>query len=124
MSDENCRTDRDCGDLVCTRVGECASSAGIYALRVEWTVHGLTTDQAGACSDVGDLELGVSDPTTGMQFAVRPVPCSAGLYFFDKLPVGYTEVSMSVYSTGGGFLDSSRASAVGGNGVVTLSLLP
>jgi hypothetical protein len=52
------------------------------------------------------------------------VPCIAGSFFFDRLPVGYTEVSMSVYGTSGGFLDSSRASAVGSNGVVTLSLLP
>ena len=124
MTDESCRTDRDCGDLVCTRVGECASANGVYALRVEWTVHGLTTDQSGACSDVGDLELAISDPTTGGQHAVRPVPCIAGSFFFDQLPVGYTEVSMSVYSTSGGFLDSTRASAVGSNGVVTLSLLP
>jgi hypothetical protein len=125
MSDESCRTDRDCGgDFVCTRVGECASESSVYALRVEWTVHGLTTDQAGACTDVGDLELAITDPTTGGQHAVRPVPCIAGSFYFDRLPVGYTEVSMSVYAMGGGFLDSTRASAVGSNGVVTLSLLP
>ena len=123
-SDESCRTDRDCGDLVCTRVGECASTSSVYALRVEWTVNGLTTDQAGACSEVGDLELAISDPTTGGQHAVRPVPCAAGLFFFDRLPIGYTDVSITAYSASGNFLDSSRGSSVGANGVVRLELRP
>ena len=122
--DETCRTDRDCGDLVCTRVGECASNGAVYALRVEWTVRGQTTDAAGACDGVGDLELAISDPTTGGQHAVRPVPCIAGSFFFDKLPVGYTEVTVTAYSAGGSFLDSSRGSAVGASGVVRLALLP
>ena len=124
VADESCRTDRDCGDLVCTRVGECASSSSVYALRVEWTVHGLATDAVGACDGVGDLELAISDPTTGGQHAVRPVPCAAGSFFFDKLPVGYTEVTVTAYGTGGSYLDSSRASAIGSQGVVRLSLLP
>ncbi len=122
--DDSCRTDRDCGDLVCTRVGECASAAGVYALRIEWTVHGLATDQSGACADVGELELAIADPTTGDQHAVRPVPCSAGSFFFDKLPLTFTEVTLSAYSAGGSFLDSRRATAVGSSGVVRLGLLP
>ena len=123
-SDETCRTDRDCGDLVCTRVGECASAGAVYALRVEWTVNGATTDVAGACDPVGDLELAVSDPTTGGQHAVRPVPCIAGSFFFDKLPVGYTEVSVTAYSSGGSYLDSRRATSIGAAGVVRIDLRP
>jgi hypothetical protein len=122
--DESCRTDRDCGDLTCTRVGECASSGSVYALRIEWTVNGIATDQAGACGNVDDLELAISDPTSGGQHAVRPVPCAAGSFFFDKLPLGYTEVSITAYSSGGSFLDTRRGSAVGASGVVRIDLRP
>ncbi|KAB2889543.1 MAG: hypothetical protein F9K40_19755 [Kofleriaceae bacterium] len=124
VADESCRTDRDCGDLVCTRVGECASTSSVYALRIEWTVNGVTTDQAGTCDGVGELELAISDPTGGGQHAVRPVPCAAGSFFFDKLPVGYTEVAITAYSTTGGFLDSTRGTAVGSSGVLRLDLRP
>jgi hypothetical protein len=122
--DESCRTDRDCADLVCTRVGECASASSVYALRIEWTVNGVATDQAGACGSIGDLELGLADPTSGGQHAVRPVPCSAGVLFFDKLPIGYTDVTITAYSAGGSYLDSRRGSAVGSNGVVRIDLRP
>lgn len=123
-ADESCRIDRDCGDLVCTRVGECASGASVYALRIEWTVNGVTTDQAGTCDGVGELELGISDPTSGGQHAVRPVPCAPGSFFFDKLPVGYTDVTITAYGPSGAFLDSARGSATGASGVLRLDLRP
>ncbi len=122
--EEDCRTDRDCGDLVCTRVGDCAASSNVYQLRVEWTVRGLEADAAGACSSVGELEIAVEDPTTDDQHVVRPVPCNAGVFFYDKLPVGFTEVTVSAFSTTGAFLDSRRASALGAAGVVRIALLP
>jgi hypothetical protein len=93
-------------------------------LRIEWTVNGIATDQAGACGNVDDLELAISDPTSGGQHAVRPVPCAAGSFFFDKLPLGYTEVSITAYSSGGSFLDTRRGSAVGASGVVRIDLRP
>lgn len=123
-ADERCRIDRDCGDLVCTRVGECASSGSVYALRVEWTVNGVATDQLGTCDGVGELELGISDPTSGGQHALRPVPCAAGSFFFDKLPVGYTDVTITAYGPSGTFLDSARGSAVGASGVLRLDIQP
>lgn len=123
-SDADCLSDRDCGDLICTRTGDCASAGAIYALRVEWTVHGQTVDQAGACSDVGELELAVADPSTGDQHTVRPVPCAVGRFSYDKLPLGFTDVTLTAYAPGGAFLDSRRATAVGSGGVVQLGLLP
>ncbi len=123
-SDEPCRSDRECGELVCTRVGECVASAGVYALRVEWTIDGRTTDQAGACDRIAELELTISDPTTGDQHGLAPVPCLPGSFFYDKLPLGYTAVRLAAYGPGGGFLDSAVGSAVGSGGLVRLDLRP
>jgi hypothetical protein len=120
-----CRIDRDCNDdTVCSRVGSCESSSDLYALRIEWTVHGLTTDQAGACNGISELEIGVTDPSTTRRHRVSPVPCAAGSFFYDKLPIGYTEVEVWAYDDFGGTLDVARASAVGQGGVVRVSLLP
>lgn len=120
----DCLSDRDCSGQVCTRVGECASESGIYSLRIEWTVHGRTTDDVAACADVGELELAIEDATRGDVHAVRPVPCATGRFTFDKLPLSFTEVTLTAYDPGGAFLDSARASAVGAAGVVQISLLP
>lgn len=120
----DCLSDRDCGELVCTRVGDCASAGAVYALRIEWTVHGLTTDDAAACADVGELELAIEDPTTGDIHAVRPVPCEVGRFTFDKLPLSFTEVTLTAYDPAGELLERRRGSAVGAGGVVQLALLP
>lgn len=119
---DTCRSDRDCGDLVCTRVGACASSDGIYALRIEWTVNGQTTDQAGVCASVGELAVTVSDPSTGDDHTVRPVLCTLGSFFYDKLPLSFTDVEVTAYSPGGDTLDIGRASAVGAGGLVRVDL--
>jgi len=120
---EDCTNDRDCGGDVCTRVGACVAAADVYALRIEWTVRGLTTDQATACDGVGELELSIAEPATGEVRTVRPVPCISGSFRYDKLPLSYTEVTLTAYDAGGGFLDSQRASALGTGGVVRIALL-
>jgi hypothetical protein len=121
--DDTCRIDRDCGDLVCTRTGDCASASGIYALRIEWTVNGQTTDQPGACSAIGELELSITDPGTHDTHAVRPVPCASGSFFFDKLPLSFTDVEVTAFAPSGATLDTGRGSAVGSGGVVRVDLV-
>lgn len=118
----SCRTDGDCPDTTCTRVGACASET--YALRIQWTVRGAAPNVAGACDGIGELEVSISDRATGRAHAVRPVPCGSGSFFYDKLPLGYTEVSLTAYSARGGFLTSTHGSAVGAGGTVTLDLDP
>ncbi len=117
---DECRIDSDCGGLTCTRVGACAAET--RTMRIEWTVQGLTTDQPGACVGVSELDVTVSDPTTGETFTVRPVPCAVGSFFFDKLPLGFTEATVSAYGSSGAALDTERG-VVSSDGVVRLSLL-
>ncbi len=123
--DAECRIDRDCADgTVCTRVGTCEAPEDVYGLRIEWTVRGLTTDDPAACTGIAQLEVGVADPRSGLTHRVAPVPCAPGSFFYDKLPLGYTEVTVIAYSAGGSTLDVALASAVGQGGVVRVALLP
>lgn len=117
-----CRDDSDCAGAVCTRVGECAAEP--YALRVTWTIAGQAASVAGACAAIGELELAIADPSLDLQHALRPVPCGAGSFFFDKLPLGYTDVTVTAFGLGGRFLTSARATAVGAGGAVTVDLRP
>lgn len=120
--DGACRRDRDCGDAVCSNVGECASVT--YELRIGWTLHGATANQPGACDRVAELELIVSDPSTGEEFAFRPVPCGIGSYFLDKMPPAYSAVVLTAYGAGGDPLTSAAGSTDPAVGVVNLDLRP
>lgn len=118
----SCRVDDDCPGATCTRVGECASDT--YALRITWTVRGQPANTPGACDGIGELQVAIEDPSTGGEHALRPVPCAAGSFFFDKLPLGYTAVTVTAYSGRGGFLTSTRGSAIGSEGTVSVDLAP
>lgn len=96
----------------------------MYGLRVEWTIRGLTTDQPGACRDISELELAVVDPSTGDRHRVAPVPCEPGSFFYDRLPMSFTEVTLTAYGAFGEWLDDGTASAIGADGVVRIALLP
>src|SRR5262245_42683979 len=102
IDDPACRTDSDCSGAVCTRVGECASQS--YALRVRWTVGGQDPSATGACAGISELEVAVTDPSQGEAHAVRPVPCMTGSFFYDKLPLGYTDVMVTAFDLRGSFL--------------------
>lgn len=119
-STEECRVDSDCSGLICTRVGACATSA--HSLRVEWTVRGLTADRAEACAGIAELELTASDPITSEAHAVRPVPCEIGSFTFDKLPLGYTDITISAFDAARNLIDIDRSSA-DSDGTVRITLL-
>lgn len=115
-----CRSDGDCAGATCTRIGECAESP--YALRVSWTLHGEAANVAGACTGVSELEIQIADPSLDKAYAVRPVPCTTGSFFYDKLPLGYTDVVVTAFDSRGNFLTATRGTAVGANGLVSLDL--
>ena len=117
-----CHADRDCPDAVCSNVGECASQT--YRLRVAWTLRGLTANQPGACDGVAELEIVVTDPATGMDFGVRPVPCTIGSELFDKMPQAYGTVSVIAYGAGGQELARDGGTADPRTGTVTVDLRP
>lgn len=117
-----CVSDRECSDAVCSNVGECASTT--YRLRVAWTLRGAAANTPGACDGVDELEIVVSDPSTGTDHAVRPVPCAIGSFLFDKMPPGYDVVALTAYGPGGVYLTSAGGTPDGTTGVVQLDLRP
>ena len=114
-----CARDSDCPGAVCTRVGECATQA--YALRVTWTLDGEAASTL-SCAAVSELELSVIDPSTGTSHTVRPVPCAPGSFFFDKLPLGYTDVQLVSFGLSGERQSFASGTAVGSGGVVAVDL--
>jgi hypothetical protein len=116
-----CHVDGECSGLTCTRVGICAAST--RSIRIEWTVHGLMPDQPAACAGVTELELAVADPTTSDDYAVRPVPCAVGSFLFDKLPLGYTEVTLAAYGSDSRRPVDVERGTVDADGVVQLALI-
>lgn len=117
-----CRRDRDCPEAVCTNVGECAATT--YPLRVGWTLRGATANQPGACDRVDELEVVLQDPSTGMDFSVRPVPCGIGSMLFDKLPLGYGTATVTAYGTRGEYLSSATGSTDPSVGAIMVDLRP
>lgn len=115
-----CRSDRDCSEAVCSNVGECASAT--YRLRVAWTLRGATANTPGACDGISELEIVVSDPSTGMEFSVRPVPCAIGSFLFDKMPPGYGAVAVNAFGSGGQLVSTGRGSTDPSVGAVNVDL--
>jgi hypothetical protein len=115
-----CRGDRDCPDAVCSNVGECA--AATYRLRVAWTLGGTAANESPACERVGELEIVVSDSSTGEASNVRPVPCAIGSFLFDKLPWGYGAATVNAYGPRGELLDSAGGSTDPAVGTINVDL--
>lgn len=117
-----CHGDRDCPEAVCSNVGECA--AVTYRLRVAWTLRGATANTAGACDRVSELEIVVSDASTGQDWSVRPVPCAIGSFLFDKMPWGYGTATVIAYGDRGQPLATAGGSTDPQTGVINVDLDP
>ena len=117
-----CHDDGDCSGAVCSAVGECAATT--YRLRVQWTLRGAQANQPGACDGVAELQIVMSDPSTGLEFGVRPVPCSIGSFSLDKMPPSYNAVSVQAYDARGDLMTSSGGSIDPSTGTVVVDLRP
>ena len=89
---------------------------------MSWTLRGEAANVAGACTGISELEIQIADPSLDKAYEVRPVPCTAGSFFYDKLPLGYTDVMVTAFDTRGNFLTATRGTAVGANGIVSVDL--
>ena len=88
---ESCTVDGDCGDDVCARTNVCAPKSQVWSVHVTWTVNGVPPTAA-SCASLDPLEIGFYSQTESIAFA--PVPCIAGLYSIDKLPIEMDEVTL------------------------------
>jgi hypothetical protein len=105
-----CTTDAECGTgLVCARSYECLDASQVRTTHTTWTVGGKPASGA-TCSDTPDLAITFSSSSQEM-FGYSPVPCRAGKFTIDKLPVRFTIVYLGLESDyGGGYSDGFDAS--------------
>ena len=85
-----CAQDSDCASNVCARTDVCASQDGVCAVRVTWTIRGAAPTAA-ACTAYDPFELDF-EGFDGNFVGFVPVPCMAGLFSIDKLPVDLDRV--------------------------------
>jgi hypothetical protein len=108
----------DCpGDQVCARSSECLPPEQIRSVHVNWTVRGQAAS-ATTCAPAMSLYLLFFSSDPNDTFGYEPVPCVAGLFTIDKLPIRFTNVEIG---KDGGFNTSKPISAAG---LVTFDLAP
>lgn len=89
-----CRKDTECGSgRVCARNGVCTTASSVRVVHVNWTVNDQVASDA-TCVRSPDLAVTFSDDQ-GYDFGFAPVPCDAGRFTVDKMPLEYTNVQLS-----------------------------
>jgi hypothetical protein len=90
-----CHADSECGSgNVCARNGQCASASAVRIVHTTWTLKDQpASDTSCATAPKLDITFAVGDGLD--MFGFSPVPCDAGKYTIDKLPLRYTTVTLS-----------------------------
>jgi len=114
-----CEADTQCtGGEVCARTERCYETSQIRAVHVTWTLNGMPAS-ATTCRGSEDLQIffqGTQSEDASLGFA--PVPCVAGKYSIDKLPISFTQVQL-----GGGDVASQRTTLDRSTGDAMLDLV-
>lgn len=93
----DCQTDLDCSSgQVCARDGECLAPSQVRSVKVTWTVRGMAAS-ATTCATIPDLFVQFANGAVYRDtFGFEPVPCDAGQFPIDKLPVRFDQVEVGV----------------------------
>ena len=112
----DCQQDSQCGGGVCGRDHLCYPAADIRAVKVQWTISGAVASPT-TCNGV-DLYIRFHVEQSGESLGYAPVPCFAGAYSIDKLPLQYSFVELGVHNA-----DFQRTSGpITADGTVQLDL--
>ncbi len=113
-----CTLDVDCsGTAVCARTSECLPASEVRPARVTWTIRGAPASDA-TCAPTPTFYVMFAGSGINDTFGYAPVPCKAGLFTVDKLPVRFLSVEIGVDN---GFAD---AQALDANGNAAFDLFP
>jgi hypothetical protein len=89
-----CHSDDACGTgYVCARNGECASASAVRIVHTLWTVKDQLASDA-TCTAARSLDI-TFESQSGEMFGFAPVPCDAGKYTIDKMPMRFTRVTLA-----------------------------
>ncbi|MEM9490690.1 MAG: hypothetical protein AAGC55_16200 [Myxococcota bacterium] len=116
---DECSSDADCGGE-CVRTGECVAPGTAVAYRINWTIDGQPASDE-ACLAIAELSVTLQDSRQGDEVIYRPVTCSIGTFFFDRMPPRLDRVQVIAHGDGRLQLDRQTASLVAG-GEVTVDL--
>lgn len=95
-SSGECFEDRDCGGGdVCARDRMCASPSSVRAITTTWTVSGQPASTT-TCAAHPELFISFIGRDFADALGFAPVPCHAGSFFIDKLPVRFDAVELGV----------------------------
>lgn len=97
-----CQQDFDCDyDNVCANTHTCVSPNDVHRIAVRWTVRGNPAT-AETCMGIASLEITIVDDGASLTSTYAPVPCMTGIFTFDKLPLGFNRLTLTVFEVGGG----------------------
>jgi hypothetical protein len=99
-SPEPCKSNEDCGELLCTRDGACLPTGEIQRVQVSWSVRGQGAS-ASACEGIVELEIRFVDFAGGDPHTFRQVPCGVGLFTVDRLSERFDQVHLSGFDSSG-----------------------
>jgi hypothetical protein len=107
---DDCEVDSACpGGEVCARDHSCTSPSNVRQVKVLWTINGAPADPI-ACGD-RDLFIEFEGRDRNDTLGFRPVPCFAGQFTVDKLPLRFVSVELGVED--GGDVDFASFDAEG-----------
>jgi hypothetical protein len=101
-----CLNDAACpSGFACARDGNCVSPSQLRVVHVNWTLRDRPASEM-TCAASVNLAITFTD-TMLAEFGFAPVPCKAGRYTVDKMPLRYTSVTLArsgdSYGAGGTF---------------------
>src|SRR5262245_12852222 len=89
-----CQSDAACGTgFVCARNGDCTTASAVHVIHVNWTLKGAPASDA-SCKNSPQLDITFRDGY-GDTFGFSPVPCNAGRYTIDKMPLRFNSVELA-----------------------------
>ncbi len=90
-----CHADTECGNgNVCARNGQCTAASAVRVVHTTWTLRDQEASDT-SCANAPKLDITFSVDSGYDMFGFSPVPCDAGKYTIDKLPLRYNVVSLS-----------------------------
>jgi hypothetical protein len=110
-----CTDDSGCqSGEVCARTDVCLASSDVRAVHVNWTVDGMTASQDTCGSNENlDIQFSASGSGPHPHLGYEPVPCLAGRFTIDKLPLTFNTAGLGIIKLGliWGNIDASTGEA-------------